>query len=410
VNSSTPRPSRVAFAAAGVFIAAFVLYGLSALAADRTQSPPVAYFDRLADAFLHGRLYLEDPPAQGDLTLYNDHWYLPHPPLPALLMLPGVALLGVEGFNTVLFANTLGALNVTLVFLLLHALASAGWTPLRLTDNLWLTVLFGAGSVHWYMATLGTVWFVSQICTVTFVALAAWLVVTGRSPVAAGCALGAAMLARPHVAFLFPLLVALAAQRVRDEHGAVAWRRLARWCAAAAVPPIIAAAALLAYNGARFDNPLDFGYQNENVSAHVADDLHTYGQFNLYFLPRNLRAMLWALPVWGPKRNQPVPDGDGLSLFITTPALLYLFRPRRLTWPEIGAAIATGLVLVPLLTYFNTGWAQFGYRFSLDFMIPIMVVLAYAAGPRVSPRLRILILLGVLVNAWGVSWFKNPHF
>jgi len=58
-----------------------------------------------------------------------------------------------------------------------------------------------------------------------------------------------------------------------------------------------------------------------------------------------------------------------------------------------------------LLMYYNTGWRQWGYRFSLDFMIPVMVLLAVAAGTRVTRPLRGLILLGVLINLWGVIWW-----
>ncbi len=76
----------------------------------------------------------------------------------------------------------------------------------------------------------------------------------------------------------------------------------------------------------------------------------------------------------------------------------------------VGAWAAATLLLIPLLTYYNTGWWQFGYRFSLDFMTPVLILLALAAGPRVGWKVRALILLGVVVNAWGTWWFMNPRF
>ncbi|MEZ4678153.1 MAG: hypothetical protein R2932_28450 [Caldilineaceae bacterium] len=87
-----------------------------------TATPDVAYFNNLADAFLHGRLYLVNPPSTDDLTFYAGQWYVPFPPLPALLMVPWVALYGLADVNTVFFGALFGALNVTLLFLLLRTL------------------------------------------------------------------------------------------------------------------------------------------------------------------------------------------------------------------------------------------------------------------------------------------------
>ncbi|MCC9076381.1 hypothetical protein FKZ61_009700 [Litorilinea aerophila] len=392
--------------AAALFAAAFALYWGTALLAGSTHSPDVAYFDHLAAAFLEGRLYLPHPPAVHDLTPYQGRWYVPFPPLPALLLLPWVAWRGVAGTSTVLFSSLMGAANVALVYLLLTGLSARGWSRLGLRDNLWLTVLFGLGSVHWYMAPIGSVWFVAQICTVTFVALAVWLAVTTNSPWAAGTALAMAMLARPNVAFTWVLLVGIAAQQLGEG-----WRtrpgvgRLVGWGVAAGLPMAIAVGGLLGYNLARFGSPWDFGYATENVAERLAPDLHTYGQFNLRYLGRNFWAMWLALPEWSWRHNLPLPNPEGMSLLLTTPALVYLARARSRTPLVLGAWGAFLLLMVPLLLYYNTGWYQFGYRFSLDFMVPVMVLLAVAAGERVSPWMRGLILAGVLVNLAGVLWW-----
>ena len=43
----------------------------------------------------------------------------------------------------------------------------------------------------------------------------------------------------------------------------------------------------------------------------------------------------------------------------------------------------------PLLTYYNTGWWQFGYRFSLDFMMILLLLLAYTAGRKTFMAIQI---------------------
>jgi hypothetical protein len=397
----------VGIAALGVFVLMFAVYGFSAIALGRTASPDSAYFDHLADAFLHGRLFLINPPSEHDLTLHSEKWYVPFSPLPALLLIPWVALSGVAGTNTVTFSVIVGAANVTLAFLLLQALSKRRWTQLSLSDNLWLTALFGVGSVHWYMATIGSVWFVSQMCTVTFMLLAAWSAVTTGSPALAGTALALAMLARPHVVLAYPLLLGIALQHLREETFGEDGRRGWRWAIVSAIPIFTIVGVLLGYNDLRFGSALDFGYLQENVARELKGDLQKYGQFNLRYVPHNVWSMLLAGPEWDARGNQMVPTVDGLSLFLTTPALLFLVKARGRSPMVIGAWLALGLLLVPLLTYYNTGWWQFGYRFSLDFMTPVLVLLAAAAGPRVGWAMRVLIILGALVNAWGVSWFLS---
>jgi hypothetical protein len=389
-----------------LFSAALAVYWYSAVLLGRTHSPNEAYFDRLAEAFLGGHLYLTAPPSTADLTMYQGRWYVPFPPLPALLLMPGVALLGVARVNTVLYAALLGATNVALAFVLLRLLAARGWVRLRLADLLWLGALFGVGTVHWYMATLGSVWFLAQVCSLAFVLAAACAAVAGR-PLLAGTALALAMLGRPHLALCYPLLLGIGVQ-LAGEHGLAGGKR--RWGLLVAVPMLASAVLLLGYNAARFDNPFDFGYARQNVARELAGDLRTYGQFNLHYLPHNLWAMLLAGPVWEARRNQFLPSVDGMSLLLTTPALIYLGRAPQRSPLVLGAWLSIGLLLIPLLTYYNTGWWQFGYRFSLDFSTPVVLLLALNAKERLGWTMRALILLGVLINAWGVWWFLNPRF
>lgn len=387
------------------------MYGGTAVLVGRTASPQSAYFDHLASEFLHGRLCLRDPPGTRDLTQHDGRWYVPFPPLPAMLMLPTVAVLG--GVNTVAFSIVCGAASVALVYRLLSEIARRGLLDAARGDAVWLTVLFAVGCVHWYVAVEGSVWFLAQTCAVMFAALAAWLAVRSETAWPSSIALALAMWGRPHILLTWPLLAALALDRRRGADGRVDRAAALRWMIRSAAAPAVAVLGLLAYNHARFGDWLDFGYQRQHVDTEVLADLHAHGQFSPVFIVRNLRTMLLSLPTWDAERRIPVPSDRGMSLLLTTPAFLLLLgrvwsgdgndeRPRR---PVVRAAwVSVLLLLVPLMLYYNTGWRQFGYRFSLDFMIPAMVLLADAA--RASPRVvRGLILAGVAVNAWGVWWW-----
>ncbi len=375
------------------------------LAAGRLASSPMAYFDYLADAMLHGRLYLINPASTHDLTLFQGKWYVPFPPLPALLMLPWVGIFGVQNISTVVFSIVLGAANAAIVFLILEALTDRGWTRLDTRGNLWLTALFGLGTVHWYMTLAGSVWFVGQIAAVTFIALAVWCEVKGKPAWLTGAMLGLAMLARPTVAFTWPLLFGIVIQRQVDAGGRPKRRPTVAWIIQSLAPLLLAVAAMLAYNAARFRDPFDFGYLTENVADWLRQPLRTYGQFNLHFVPQNLRVMLAGLPRWRPECGRLAPDIEGMSLLLTTPALVYVVRAFKRTPLALGAWVSWALLLVPLLTYYNTGSWQFGYRFSLDFIIPVMVLLAIGAGRTVSRVMKALIVLSIVINAIGVVWW-----
>ena len=66
------------------------------------------------------------------------------------------------------------------------------------------------------------------------------------------------------------------------------------------------------------------------------------------------------------------------------------------------ALASIALVSIPILTYGATGFAQFGYRFSLD-VLPFMILLT-ASGMKysLSPFKIFLVALCCAVNLWGV--------
>lgn len=397
-------------ASLAVFLFTLLIYWATAIWVGRTTTPPMAYYNELAEAFAQGRLYLIDPPNTLDLTQHEGRWYVPFPPLPALVMLPWVALAGVENTSVMVFSFVAGAGTVGLLWLILEAMTARGWSRLRPVDNLWLCTMFAIGSVHWSITIAGTVWYLAQVFGVLLLALSIWLAVGRGSAWLAGMALGIAMWGRPHLLLAWPLLAGIAAERLGAGEGRLDRRRWVGWCVRSAIPLVVSVAGLLGYNQARFGHPLDFGYWRQNVDPELYGDLHTYGQFSFHYIPRNLYVMLLAPPVWDEWMEQLVPDEHGMSILLTSPALVLLWRARQLRPLVRGAWLAIGLILIPLLTYYNTGWVQFGYRFSLDFLLPALVLMAVAAGPHLALLIRFLILAGVVVNAWGTDWVYTKWY
>ncbi len=392
-----------------VLIVAFLLYwGIAEYVLGGTYENPFAYFDKLAAAFLDGELHIQSP-VKADLTLYGRHWYVPFPPLPALLLVPYMWWTGAQTADTVLFSLILSAVNVMLVFGMLSAAVRHRLTQIGRSDVIWLTVLFGLGSVHLYMAMQGSVWFLAQIATFTFATLSVWLAISRIHPFWVGLALAVAMLGRPHIALLGPLLLGIWWTARDPSAGYADLVKHAVWII---IPLVLAMGSLLWYNDARFEDPFDFGYTSQNVDSFLEDDLETFGQFNLYFVPRNAKALLWATPELNAEGELEGfwPNRQGMSIFLTTPAFLFLLWQGRRDWLYAGALLSLALILVPLLTYYNTGWWQFGYRFSLDFMMILMLLLATTAGAKLSWLFKSLVVLSILVNFWGMVWFAVITF
>ncbi len=406
-QTPAPQTTHALLRTLAVFLAAAALYAVTILALDHTATPVNSYFDHLAQAMLRGRLHLDPPPGTHDLTAFDGRWYVPFPPLPALLMVPFVAALGIEGFSTVWFSVAVGALSVALLHLALELLDRNGVVPTRVPVRLLLSVAVGAGSLLWQTATDGTVWFVSSTCTFLMLSAATCCAAGSRSPWLSAAALAIAMWGRPHVLLSLPMLAAISLAPVWPADAASKKRALAGWLIRAAVPLGVSALGLMGHNAARFGNPLDFGYKSQKVDASLLGDLHLHGQFSTQHVMRNLRVLLLGAPEWRSGERWPRPDDRGMSLLLTSPALLLLIGLRRGDAVSRGCWLAVGLTLIPLMLYYNTGWRQFGYRFSLDFFAPLIVLLACRVGVRFSRELAALVALGVLVNAWGVVCWRT---
>ncbi|HEX5836826.1 MAG TPA: hypothetical protein VFY26_03280 [Anaerolineales bacterium] len=390
-----------------VFLTVLFIYMASALVVQNYGTGAQAYSPDLAAALLQGHAYLENPASTVDLTYTDGRWFVPYPPLVAILMMPPVALFGAENINTVQFSIFFAALNAALVFVILEKLRQRGWTKARLPASLWLTALFSLGTVHWYLAIWGEVWPLNQLTATTFVALAVLATLSDGPAWLAGLSLGAAMLARPHVGLMtYPLLFGMYWHSLSPRSFSMQKRDLLKWLFASGLALAAAVLVIFWYNNLRFGSPFDFGYDVSQINIGLfVDELRTYGQFNIHYIGRNIQVMFLRLPRWDPSCGFFSADEIGMSIFITTPALVYVFGARRMNPLSLGAWAAVGLFLLVLLLHYSTGALQFGYRFLLDFLIPVMVLLALALPDgKLSLTQKILILAGILVNYWGLWW------
>jgi hypothetical protein len=327
------------------------------------------------------------------------------PPFPAVPMLPFVAIWGLQ-FNDVLFTALWAGVNPTLLFLLLRALRARGLSRRSEVDDLWLTAMFGVGSVYYFCAVVGQVWFTAQIIAVTLSILYVWASIEARRPVLAGICVALGFATRPPWLVL-PLFLFEAVRIVGGRDGLrdpKARRALLSSLLKFAAPIAVGGAALALYNYIRFQNPFEFGHRFMPVQWQ--DRMFRFGLFNYHFLSRNLAAALVLLPRIMTRYPYVKVSQHGMSLLVTSPNLAYTVMPQERS-PLTKALWFTILTTaLPSLLYQNSGYVQWGYRFSLDYMIYFMVLLAVGNRP-LTKLFRALVVVAFAINLFLAIGFDR---
>lgn len=416
---SDPRMARLDtfFVCAVFLVATFVLYFRIAILIGWINKTTYSFWDLLAGQFIQGKLYLENPPYTHDLTFYNGKWYVPMPPLPAVILMPVAYWMGAESISTSYASMFFSAINGMFLFLILKQLLHRNWIELSGSGVFWLAVVFLFGTPHLWVGISGRGWYVSQILTVLFLALAVYAALRSWSAWLVATFIGIAMLARPNSLMTWPFVFAIAMQILKESQGSVSWKQVFQWIAKTVLPIALAVVVLLGYNYLRFENFLDFGYTTLSGDPDIVENAQTYGLFSFRFAPNNLYVMFLKLPQinWGtpwpdfPKGALwPIdPTTTGMSIFITTPPLLYLFRRYPKQWWIFGAWGAVLFNVIMLSLYSNTGAHQFGYRYILDFLVPLVTLLAVGLGKKVPWHFIVLTLASIAINLYGAYWFMN---
>ena len=126
-----------------------------------------------ASAWLEGQFGIRFPVTGSATSPGNDYFQdvfpiagsdppralIPFPPLPAVVLLPFVAIAGLTT-NAQLIATFIGAIDVALAFWML------GRLQLDRSTRIASTIFLGLGTVLWYAAELGSTWFFAHVVAV----------------------------------------------------------------------------------------------------------------------------------------------------------------------------------------------------------------------------------------------------
>lgn len=402
------------------------------------------HFVHLAESYLDGQLGVvgNRPPGSNDWACYdtvehgpcpaNRHqfpeheaeryrWYVSFPPLPAVVILPVVAVMGGATPDALLWA-LLGGLGPALLFVLLRYLAESGRSIRTTKENLALTALFAFGSVYFFTVVQGTVWFSAHVVAVPLLMLYVLWGIGARRPFLSGLMLGLAFMTRATTAFLFVFFIieAMAMSRGEDAFpvdptkgllrrihqwlAGVQWRALVKPFALFASPILVIGGVAMVMNEARFEDPFEFGHRYLQIRWRPR--IERWGLFNYHYLGKNLAVFLAALP-WL-TANEPFlkVSRHGLALWVTTPQLLLSLFPKKTSTTMVAMFVSAGVVALLNLTYQNSGWVQFGYRFSLDYAVMLFALLALGRR-RFGAGFYLLLVWAIAINTFGAITFDR---
>ncbi len=389
----------ISAALAGLALLALAVLVLGAL----REAPDTNSYVLLADAFLHGRLYVPHCFDQ-DCALFDGKAYVVFPPLPAIVAMPFVAAFGVQFHHF---------LPITIL-----AFAITAWLWWRIGEKLvesrdlqillLLLVLFATPLI--FVTLRGDkIWFYAQSLGFLFTSASIYFALYGRRTLLVGLCIGAAFLCRQmsilFLPFLYVLMLDEDAPLFRID-GAALRRGLTL-----GIFPLIAVGAYLVYNQVRFGSPFETGYpylfpkiwdHHVGDAGFIKNRMREIGPFSGRYFLFNFLYMF----VQGPhvdfvghyKLDMRNFDANGASLFLVTPALLFAFLARwnRVFW--IGIATCTTILGITLF-YHSNGYSQYSaQRYALDWLPILLVFVALGLKRDYAAPLSLLVAYSMAIT------------
>ncbi len=398
LSKLSSRITKTAIILIALFAVAFIVYW----ATGEGHATYYNYYVRLADAFLHGRLYLLDNPSWLNELIPNPSgvgYYVVYPPFPAVLMTPLVAIFGLD-LNQTLFGLFFAAATVPLAYLVARsALAKMQSTATSKRTYVWYAVLFGFGTIFWYLSSIGSVWLIAQVIATFFMLLALYECFNRNRPLLIGLLVGASFWCRLPTALGIFFFAALAISLQQNTSWLNKFKSALPYLAKLAAGMAVFVILEFIYNFVRFGTILPVGYWM--IPGVLDEPWFSHGHFSLLYIADNLKPFLLGLPMLtstAPFVQFPM---SGMAIWITTPAFIFALKSKikdHVTWWSWLAVLCIAAVI---FTNAATGWG-FGYRYAVDFYPFLFLLTVRDMGGNLKWYHKLLIIIGVTINLIGV--------
>jgi len=368
------------------------------------------YFTRLSYSFLQSKLDVSYPGySPNDLAFYKGTYYLYWGPLPALILLPFVYFLGTD-MSDIFYTAVFGAINIFLISILF--LEFKRYCKLRISTNLilLLVICFAFGTIHFYLSILGTVWFTSQIISLTAYLLSLFFLFQYLNSnkyskiLLSVVFLGLTALGK--YTFLLSLPLYLGVLYHNHKLAFNQWVKLSSVL-------FLFITLIFIYNHLRFGSPFNNGLKFMQVNPKFYSDIANYGYFNPHYISRNLYYFLLNPYQFVVTKPFISPDPNGNSIFFTSPIFILLliswyqkhFKVNKLIAKYILLSII--LMMFPVVLYYGGGWYQWGYRYALDIYPLLFLLLLLIINKYEYFVVLTLVIISILINLCGTYWMME---
>ncbi|HEV3156594.1 MAG TPA: hypothetical protein VGZ00_04545 [Candidatus Baltobacteraceae bacterium] len=370
-----------------------VIAGIVAAMLSGLAWTPYDNYVLLADAFLHGHVWINWPGESSDALLYHGLRYVIEGPLPAVLMIPAVAIFGNHANETYL-APVFVAIAVGAAWEFARRVGCS-----RLTRAWICGFLFFGTDLAW-CASYGDVWFLAHLSALAFTMLAL-VELAGAKRVWLIAIFGiCASFSRFSLVTALPVYALFLYFEAPPENR----RRVLLSFVGTLIP---FALVWMGYNLARWGLPYDVGY---TAWYHHDDAGSPIGSpFQLRYFRMEFESFFLRKPSFMSHFPYVVPSEMGMALTWTSPALILMLRAHKPVRFVLMCWAAMLLAAAPSFLYYVNGFAQFGMRHALDFEAFSVALIALGARRRIPVWGLILIGYSMLVGAWGV-WFWHTYY
>lgn len=390
-----------------IFIFSYLVYFSFATHFKERPLWQIDYFNSLAQSVVHGRVDIQNPAQTYDLLFYKNHWYTRFGPLSSVFLIP-LQIIKARYIPIIYVSVFFASLTVVFFYLLLERVKKE-FFPKSKHIFIFLTfILFAFGTEQFYVATSASSWFVDQTISSFFGLLGIYAIFKKergfKDYFLSALFISATLLGRITVFLLIIIPIIL---WLDQNISKINRKKIIQFFLAFVIPILFFLSLLFLYNYLRFHNPFEYGYKYIHEAPSLAAIRNKNGVMSLKNIPQNLWYMIFETPTlrFFPKLKL-LFGLNGISIFFVTPAFLFALvtiQFRKKFNPYIFSCwVAVLCIAISLLLYYSTGWEQFGYRYSLDFTVPLLLLVAFALNWKINffyilsiPFSIFLFLLGI---------------
>lgn len=403
-----------------LFFFVFIIY--LAVSTQYTFKPKWTHdhFNPLAKSLLQMRLDISNPQDQYDLIEFNGKWYAPWGVLSAIFFIP-VQLIKGRFIPSIYITIFFASLNVVVVYLLLQRIGRE-FLPSLTKKNIFLFLAFFTfGTTHFYVGTLGSSWHVDQMTTTFFATLGTFIIFKKKRRLRdyffSMFMFSLTLIGRPTFVFYFliPWFLYLWDNIISlKSSGSKKMFNFVKAIFIFGLPLGFFSVLFFLYNYLRFDSLFEYGYTHIHESPYLAVIRESTGVISLSYIPYNLWYMLFEVPTLN-YINGKFSLGINLlgnSIIILSMPIItaFLAVPIRKVKNKFtidpylfSLWITTVVVMLPSLMIYSTGWMQFGYRYSLDIMLLLLILSIFGVKGKMHPFYMVGIFISIFLHILGIQ-------